>query len=223
MAQAPDKLTFSSMTWDILEERYGLRELPSQSLLSGAPPVPPSDVLQKNLRRARRSRLINERARAYRLIDPVISELEDLRAGKISSLPEMPMAAPGVEGLCGTPDFIISGSTTHKFIPIISIVEAKREDIDAGIPQCVAELYASYLLNGRRPARLYGCVTTGDLWKFLCLTGETRGACQDTELYFVNEIDKLLGAFCQIIDTTLAALGSQESAELSPSARSPRA
>ena len=209
MAQAPDKLTFSSMTWDILEERYGLRELPSQSLLSGAPPVPPSDVLQKNLRRARRSRLINERARAYRLIDPVISELEDLRAGKISSLPEMPMAAPGVEGLCGTPDFIISGSTTHKFIPIISIVEAKKDDIDVGMPQCAAELYASYLLNGERPERLYGCVTTGRDWQFLCLHGPSKQVQADLTMYYIVELPKLLGVFCHIVDTTLAALGGE--------------
>ena len=200
------------MTWDLLEERFGLHELPVQGLLLDAQPVAPSDVLQTTLRRARRARLVNDRARGYRLIGPVLLELEELRS--ISVLPEVQMTAPDV-GLCGTPDFLLSGSTTHKLIPLASIVVAKREDIDAGMPQCVAELYAAYLRHGHRPSRLYGCVTTGELWRFVCLLGETRGACQDKERYLVVETDKLLGAFCHIIDTTMAALGLPASSDLS--------
>jgi hypothetical protein len=151
----PEKLTVSAMTWDILEERYHIREAPRQSLIVGAPPVAASAALIEYLRRARSARLINERARAYYLIHPVLAELEVLRPGEVFPLPEVSLQIESAEGLCGTPDFILSGSGTHKVVPIMVVEEAKREDIEAGLPQCAAELYAAYLLNGGRPSELY--------------------------------------------------------------------
>ena len=70
-----------------------------------------------------------------------------------------------------------------------------------------AELYASYLLNGERPERLYGCVTTGRDWQFLCLHGPSKQVQADLTMYYIVELPKLLGVFCHIVDTTLAALG----------------
>jgi hypothetical protein len=44
---------------------------------------------------------------------------------------------------------ISAGNVRAKVIPIVTIVEAKHEDIEGGLPVCVAELYAAYLLNGK--------------------------------------------------------------------------
>jgi hypothetical protein len=206
----PEKLTFSKMTWEILEEKYGILPTLGRSLFEGCAPVEPTAVLVENLRRGRRSRLANERAKAYRLVDPVLAELEMLRAGKISSIPEMDLEIKDVEGLCGNPDFIISASPTYKVVPIIAIVEAKKDDMDAGLPQCAAELYASYLLNKGRPGRLYGCVTFGTDWKFLCFHGDSRKVDVDDDIYFISEPAKLLGVLCHIVDVSLAALEGRE-------------
>src|SRR5579872_981089 len=130
-----DKLGFRLMSLALLEEKYGIREQPRHPLFPDIAPVEPSATLTEILRRGRRSKLTNERARAYRLIDPVISELEVLRPDKISSVPEMHLTIEGMDGLCGNPDFIISGSVTSKLIPIIAVIEAKKDDVDAGIPQ----------------------------------------------------------------------------------------
>jgi hypothetical protein len=200
-----DKLTFSGMTWDILEERYGIR-LRDGNLFEDCLPVEPTPTLVEVLRRARHFRLVNERARAHRLVDPVLAELEMLYEGKITTIPEMSLEVKDMEGLTGNPDFVISAGSTNKIVPIIAIVEAKKDDIDTGLPQCTAELYASYLLDKGVPRRLYGCVTTGSDWKFLCLDGGDKQVVVDRELYFIIEVPRLLGVFRRMVDLSLAAL-----------------
>ena len=56
----------------------------------------------------------------------------------------------------------------------MAIVEAKRNDIDGGLGQCVAQMVAAAVYNdraGQPPAAVYGCVTTGEDWQFLGLSG----------------------------------------------------
>lgn len=199
-------MSFSGITWDFLEEKHSLQEVSRQVLFENVSSVEPSAAIVTHMKRVRRTRLVNERARAYRLIDPILVELETLHTGRISSVPEARLMMKGMEGLCGNPDFIISGSTTHKLLPIVAVIEAKKDDIEAALPQCVAELYAAFLLNGNRPDRLYGCVTTGTDWQFLVLEGQKKTVCVDVDLYLLGELSRLLGVFCHIIDTTLTAL-----------------
>jgi hypothetical protein len=196
------------MTWEILEEKHGIVPRGGTVLFEGCAPVEPTPVLVEYLRRGRRSRLANEWAKAYRLVDPVIAELEVLRAGKISSIPEMDLEIKDFEGLCGTPDFVISADPSFKVVPIIAIVEAKKDDMDAGLPQCAAELYAAYLLNKGRPGKLYGSVTIGTEWRFMCFHGDSRKVAVDDDIYFIIEPAKLLGVLCHIVDVSLAALAA---------------
>ena len=54
--------------------------------------------------------------------------------------------------------------------PVRVVVEAKKENINAGIPQCFAELIAAQIfnVNAAPPVEtLYGVVTTGTEWQFL--------------------------------------------------------
>lgn len=199
-------LTFSSMTWDILEEKYGIVPRLGTSLFENPKLVQPSVALVENIRRGRRSRLVNERAKAQRLVDPVLSELENSYFGKIATIPEVSLEVKDVEGLSGTPDFVISASTTIKMLPIIAIVEAKKDDMDAAMPQCAAELHAANVLNKGRPRQVYGCVTIGTDWKFLCLRGEDKRLLVDTDFYFIDDLAKLLGVLSHIVDVSLADL-----------------
>ena len=77
---------------------------------------------------------------------------------------------------------------------MILIVEAKKENINAGLGQCVAEMYAAQLFNereGNQVSRIYGVVTTGEIWKFLILGGQSVQI--DLLEYFLNQVDKILG------------------------------
>jgi hypothetical protein len=204
-----EKLSFRWMTFEILEARYGIREGERGILFPGGiEPVAPSLVLTETLARGKRVIMPNERARAYRLISPVLSEVETLRPGKVVALPEISIEVHDVEGLCGNPDFILSASMSSRVVPIAAIVEAKKDDTEPGLPQCVAELYAAYLLNHERPEQLYGCVTTGFDWHFIRFEGAEKVAYVDTEIYLLSDLARLLGVFRHIVDATLAALGS---------------
>ncbi|MCC3452829.1 MULTISPECIES: hypothetical protein [unclassified Microcoleus] len=78
--------------------------------------------------------------------------------------------------------------------PAILIVEAKKENINAGLGQYVAEMYAAQLFNereGNQVSKIYGVVTTGEIWKFLILEGQSVKI--DLLEYFLNEVDKILG------------------------------
>src|SRR5262249_18913212 len=167
--------------------RYGIHAESKPALLAGRPSVAPSPILMGCLKRARRSRLPNERARAYRFIDPVLAEVEDLRRGKVVTLPEIPLEVEGTEGLRGIPDFILSAGPSYEVVPIVAIVEAKQENIETGLAPCAAELYAAYLLNDRKMPKVYGCVTTGIEWRFVCLEGDAKVACVDDEVYEASE------------------------------------
>jgi hypothetical protein len=226
-----DKLTFGGMTWDILEEKFGIREQDG-GLFAACAPVEPTPALVEILRRARHFVLVNERARAHRLVDPVLAEIEMLYEGKIITIPEMYMEVKDVEGLSGNPDFVISAGTMTKTVPMIdaitdergasacaeaalpttaaaraqgeayafrgwvtmiAIVEAKKHDVDPGLPQCAAELYAAYLLDKGVPKRLYGCVTNGWDWKLLCFDGDEKRVVVDRNIYSIFELPPVAG------------------------------
>ncbi len=56
------------------------------------------------------------------------------------------------------------------------LVEAKNENMIAGIPQAIAEMIAARRFNeaaGTPIDPIYGVVTTGLLWRFLKLEGDT--------------------------------------------------
>ena len=60
--------------------------------------------------------------------------------------------------------------------PVLMLVEAKNENIKAGLGQCAAEMIAAQILNvksGLESQAVYGCVTTGTDWKFLELSDRT--------------------------------------------------
>jgi hypothetical protein len=84
--------------------------------------------------------------------------------------------------------------------PIIIIVEAKKENINAGLGQCVAEMLAAQIFNEREgneiPA-IYGTVTTGTIWKFLKLQEQIIDI--DLGEYYLNDVKKIVGILANSI------------------------
>ena len=104
-----------------------------------------------------------------------------------------------LNGFC---DFIISLSTEQLFLtsPVVTIVEAKNENIIAGIGQCLAEMVASQIFNekeGNDVKNIYGVVTTGSAWKFIKLTNNT--ALVDKKEYHIEYIEKIMGILTSMI------------------------
>lgn len=80
--------------------------------------------------------------------------------------------------------------------PVVTIIEAKNENINQGLAQCIATMYAAYLVNRRDPhvgaKTVYGTVTTGQIWRFLSLTTHLE-VCIDLNDRYLTPIDELLG------------------------------
>ncbi len=100
------------------------------------------------------------------------------------------------QGLNVTCDFLISRSPEQLFVkaPVITIVEAKKENLNAGIGQCVASMLAARLFNEREENEIpiiYGAVTTGNIWKFIKLQGQVVDI--DLSEYFIGNLSKILG------------------------------
>src|SRR5262249_40213716 len=105
------------------------------------------------------------------------------------------------QGLSGYCDFLIARSPEIYYIrgPIVAVVEAKKEDLVAGLGQCVAEMVAIRLFNEREGTPLgavFGCVTSGNIWRFLKLAGAQLFI--DRPEYHLREAPKVLGILVSI-------------------------
>ena len=97
------------------------------------------------------------------------------------------------------------GNTLWDTAPLISIVEAKNDNLKNGIPQCIAEMVAAKRFNELQAhpvAEIFGVVTTGSLWFFLRLKGNTIEV--DVDEYYLNQVDKILGILISVIEDALA-------------------
>ncbi|MBV8883339.1 MAG: hypothetical protein JO235_04980 [Chroococcidiopsidaceae cyanobacterium CP_BM_RX_35] len=87
--------------------------------------------------------------------------------------------------------------------PILTLVEAKPENLNAGLGQCLAEMVAAQRYNerkGRTIETVYGCVTNGELWKFLTL--QEAIAILGLRDYALPPVDTVLGILVWICDST---------------------
>ncbi len=78
--------------------------------------------------------------------------------------------------------------------PVMTVVEAKKNDVEAGLGQCIAQMVAARRFNeaaGRATTPIYGCVTTGETWQFLRMAD--RVALLDRPRYYLDNVGRILG------------------------------
>ncbi len=143
-----------------------------------------------------------EKARSEMIIAPVLIEIKNIFSEEISLFSGIDFNVEPEQGLNGVCDFIISKSPEQLFItsPIVTIVEAKNENIKVGLGQCVAEMIAAQLFNqneGNDIDVIYGIVTTGNMWKFLKLQNQI--VYIDFSEYYIKDIQKILGILSKSI------------------------
>ena len=143
-----------------------------------------------------------EKARSEMIIAPILIELRKQLNLEISLFSGIDFTVDVEKGLNGSCDFLISNSPELLIVraPIIIIVEAKKENINGGLGQCVAEMLAARIFNEREgneiPA-IYGTVTTGTIWKFLKLQEQIIEI--DLGEYYLREVNKILGILANSI------------------------
>lgn len=187
-----------------LKKTFGLTINDRRSLFMDRPAQPPSEDLQRELaiKLPLGLKLSNEKARSELIISPILVELLRTDGDRISLFSGVEFEVDAAQGLNGVCDFLLSRSPNQVMIeePVVAIVEAKREDLIAGVPQCLAEMIAARIFNeaaGRPQEAIYGAVTTGGEWRFLMLDGAT--AYVDSDEYFIAELSKILGILRSIV------------------------
>ncbi|HET6881066.1 MAG TPA: hypothetical protein VFI31_12970 [Pirellulales bacterium] len=88
---------------------------------------------------------------------------------------------------------------------MMTLVEAKKNDIEVGLGQCIAQMVAARIFNqrsGQGESPVYGCVTTGETWQFLRLEGQT--ALLNRQRYYLDNVGNVLGAFLAIYNDVTA-------------------
>jgi hypothetical protein len=194
-------MAYSDFSLEDLEVKFGVKNFTSKLFLN-VEPLEPSENLKNDLQLAAELPLRSEKAKSEAIVFPVLVELRNRNDKFFTIYSGDNLNADESLGLKGECDFILA-KDVHSFsinYPIIQIVEAKKNDIDLGVPQCAAQLLGAKIFNEKKGVQLekiYGCVTTGDEWLFMKLE---KDVFVDDQKYYLNEINKLLGIFQQIID-----------------------
>ncbi len=154
-----------------------------------------SEVFQAVLQRLKRfDTRRNERGREL-MIDAILAEalfgFEGLKAWKGAPL--------GAEGLIGEADYLITPDRDYLASPYLCAVEAKKDDFEKGLAQCLVEMKACWLNNrdAGREIEVLGIVTNGTGWKFY--RWAAIGQVYETSLYGEHEMPVLLGALNQVL------------------------
>lgn len=163
-------------------------------------PTSLAEILEENIPLALASN--TEKSRSEMIIAPILIAVRKYLNNQISLFSGIDFTVDAAKGLNGNCDFIISASPELLFIqaPIITIVEAKKENLNAGLGQCVAEMIAAKLFNereGNNIPTIYGTVTTGTTWKFLKLNHQVVEI--DLKEHYIINIGKILGILSSIL------------------------
>jgi hypothetical protein len=202
-------MPFSNFTLSKVKSDFNITTLENQVLFPTIELIQPSELLTQNLREnlSLATAINTGKARSELIIMPVLTEVRRYLQGKISLFSGVDFNVDLENGLNGTCDFILTRSSEQFFItkPVVTIIEAKRENIPSGLGQCIATMIAAQRFNeqeGEPIDTLYGAVTTGTDWKFLKVIQQT--AYIDSSDYFISEIDKILGILVSTLQPELS-------------------
>lgn len=189
-------MAYSDFNLEDLKQQFNLQLVESTGVFL-AEAVEVSDFLQETIRRnlPLATAINTEKARSELLIAPVLVELKQINPN-ISLFSGTEFTVDIQKGLNGICDFLISRSKEQLSIeaPVTAIVEAKKENLNAAMPQCIAAMVAAQVFNQRKGnpiACIYGVVTTGSIWRFLKLQEQT--VTIDFQEIYLTPLDKLLG------------------------------
>jgi len=144
----------------------GIDTIETVSELIKTKPIPPSDFLKEALRRfvPLATAINTEKARSEYLIAPILSEVTAIDS-RLSLFSGRNFNVDSTKGLAGDFDFMLTDNPDKLTIkaPVVAVVSAKNENINEGLAQCFATMYAAILIDRGDPKlsdrTVYGTVT----------------------------------------------------------------
>jgi hypothetical protein len=191
-------MTCSDFALARVRKELGVTIVDRPQLFAHVNPIQPSDFLTQALSRytSLATLIGTEKAKSEFLIAPILAEVRDRVGNQIGLFSGTEFSVEPEKGLQGFCDFILSRSPEQLDVtaPVVTIAEAKNDNLKSGLGQCIAEMVAAQIFNQREGKALeviYGAVTSGTNWRFLKLQGQTIEI--DESEYYINQVDRILG------------------------------
>ena len=191
-------MAYSSFTLADVMTQFGIAVDTSRDLFGHIAPVPLGATAQQSIRDNLQLALLvgNEKARSELIVMPILADLWRHTGRRVSLFSGMALDVDVAAGLNGVCDFLVGRAPQLPEVspPLFVVVEAKKDDIQGAFGQCGAEMLAALQLNARHGTgveTVYGCVTTGTVWRFLKLTGAQLDI--DVTEYYLNQVDHIFG------------------------------
>ncbi len=197
-------MAYNKFTINQIRKQFGIQVIESPNLFGSVTPVAPSEILRTLLTSyiPLAEAIGTEKAKSEFIVAPILAELRALAKQQISLFSGLEFNVDEAEGLTGRCDFIISASPLQLSLtsPVLMMVEAKNDNINEGLGQCMAEMVAAQRFNqqeGNETKAIYGCVTTGSNWRFLKL--EDKRIWVDDTQYVIQMPEVVLGILDYIV------------------------
>jgi hypothetical protein len=189
-------VTYSDFTLEDVEKLLGVRVQPAD-LFPGLAPLPVPPWLEDSLARGRQLALVSEKARSEFVVAPILLACRELSDNAVAIYSGQRLDVEPEKGLAGECDFVLALTDPVPVLhaPVLTVVEAKKNDVESGLGQCAAQMVAARLFNEREgtpQARIHGCVTTGEAWQFLRLDGSQLSL--DRGRLYIDNVGAVLAA-----------------------------
>lgn len=198
-------MAYSQFTISQIKAEFGIVLNERSGYFSSYPQHPASDFLRQTLDYNIPLALAidSEKSRSELIVVPILVEVKKQLGDRVSLFSGRDFTVDADRGLSGFCDFLISQSTEQLTIeaPVIALVEAKNDNLQSGLGQCMAEMIAAQIFNQQHHQNvpiIYGVITTGSLWKFLALEEQT--VILDLNEYFLGNLDQILGILIEMLN-----------------------
>ncbi len=203
-------MAYSSFNLARVQADFGITVQTGLHLFGHLSPVPVDPAVMTCINRLHglAASINTEKARSEMIVSPLLSEAWRVGNGRIAMFSGVTFDVDAADELTGVCDFILGYPPQLDYVvhPVLMITEAKNESIMGGLGLCAAAMVAALRFNHTRQpdvTTVYGCVTDGDRWRFMRLTGTTLEI--DGTEYPISQPDRILGVILNFVGLAPAA------------------
>ena len=198
-------MSYSNFTLKRVKQEFNLTIIESRDLFSTIAEMEICEYLRTTLHYNVPLALAisTEKARSELIIANVLLELKRQLNDQMGLFSGINLDVDKDRDLNGFCDYLLSKSSEQFYLsaPVVAIVEAKNEQVTAGLGQCIAEMIAVQIFNdreGNAVSCIYGVVTTGNTWKFLKYAGDV--VYIDRLEYYIDNVKKIMGILIRMVN-----------------------
>jgi hypothetical protein len=195
-------MSYADFSLEAVESTFGMISRPGD-LFPGLEPLPVAEWLRDYLSRGREvAALVSEKARSEFLVVPILMAARELTDSDLAIFSGQRLDVDPARGLLGECDYIVALTPPLPRLraPLITVLEAKKGDVEPALGQCAAQMIGARLFNeraGQGHIHVHGCVTSGEVWQFLRL--DQAELIVDRTRFFLDNVGGILAALQAIV------------------------